>query len=83
MQESFQKSIGGMKLVAIIIGACIACAAAIAFGMTAAAHFEKPGYIPPEVVAPAKGHCYSFELNCDNPIKHGASYYETGKYLAP
>lgn len=83
MRELKQKSLGGMKLVAIIVGACIGGAALIAVGMMAGAHFEKPGYIPPEVVAPAKGHCYSFELNCNNPVKHDASYYDTGKYLAP
>jgi hypothetical protein len=81
MQYSTQKSLGGMKLLAIIIGACVAGAAVTAASMMTGTHMGKLGYIPPPVVAPAKGHCYSFELNCHNPIKHDAAYYEYGRYL--
>ena len=81
MQKSIWKSLGGMKLFVIILAACIGGTTAIAVGMMTETHFQKPGYVPPEVAAPTNGHCYSFELNCNNPVKHDASYYDTGKYL--
>ncbi len=75
------KSLEGAKLYAIIAGICIAGTAGIAVGLEYNAHFATPGYIPPAAVAPKNGPCYSFEENCNHPIKHNASYYETGKYL--
>ncbi|GEM_PF-6152179 len=71
----------GAKLYALIAGVCIAGTAVIAFGLEYSAHFATPGYIPPATVAPKTGHCYSFEQNCNNPVKHGASYYTSGAYL--
>ena len=75
------RSLQGAKLYAIIAGVCIAGAVGIAIGLEYSAHFATPGYIPPAVVAPKNGPCYSFELNCNNTVKHSASYYESGTYL--
>ncbi|MDE1861656.1 MAG: hypothetical protein KGI33_01960 [Thaumarchaeota archaeon] len=80
MQE-LAGTLRGAKLYALIAGICVAGAAGIAFGLEASSHFATPGYVPPPAVAPKTGHCFSFELNCNNPVTHAKSFYTTGAYL--